>query len=423
MARLILTQPGEDVDVGGDVSVFGTAAGGEVITVVRGTIVLDPSFNIGGDTVRLPDDAAFFTARLVGGTVILEGLGVSVTIPVGTAGMEVSFNDTTRILRFDPATSTVTLGSQIITATQTNVVPFGGAATLVGTEFADTINGTDGDDVIDALGGADIVNGGAGNDVIRGGSGGDDLDGSLGNDQIFGGPGADRLYDNEGASAYLDGGTGNDSLSVVNLFGTSFTLIGGDGDDYIEIGTGRIGTVTINAGSGEDRVVVVSQGMPFQISLGSERDQLVFAALSSGEDRTGVVTVSDFQAGQFGDTIEYIGALSGYVTNWDQNSNPFSSGHLRLIDRDGSAVLQVDRDGPFSAINGFRDLIIFTGVASTSITRENLEGFDPRPPQQQALAEVSDLVEQQQELAAVSDMVDQQFLSILPGSFESLAFA
>jgi hypothetical protein len=56
MARVILTQPGEDVDVGGDLTVIGTRTGGEVITVLRGTIILNASFNAGGDTVRLPDD-------------------------------------------------------------------------------------------------------------------------------------------------------------------------------------------------------------------------------------------------------------------------------------------------------------------------------------------------------------------------------
>jgi hypothetical protein len=54
MARLILTEPGKDVVVGGNVTVIGTVAPGEVITVIRGNVMLDPSFNTGGNTVRLP---------------------------------------------------------------------------------------------------------------------------------------------------------------------------------------------------------------------------------------------------------------------------------------------------------------------------------------------------------------------------------
>nr|WP_314441872.1 hypothetical protein [uncultured Sphingomonas sp.] len=376
MARVILTQPGEDVDVGGDLTVIGTRSGGEVITVIRGNVVLDPSFNTGGDTVRLPDDAAFFSMRLVGSSVILTGLGVSVKIPVGSAGLEVAFNDTTRMLRFDLATSAVKLGEQTVTSTPTSVAPAGGFPTQTGTEGADVIVGTEGNDVIDGLGGADRINGGAGNDVIRGGAGGDDLDGSFGSDQLYGGSGDDRIYDNEGASAYLDGGTGNDWLSVLNYAGTRFDLIGGDGDDLIEVSIGTVGIAVIDAGPGADRVVVAS-GMPVDISLGAGRDQLVLDELSLDDGLFGVLTVKDFQPGPFGDTVEFLRALSTFTLNWDQSGNPFASEHLRLVDRDRAAVLQVDRDGPEGAY-AFRDLILFTGVAASSFTRENLEGFSPQ---------------------------------------------
>lgn len=375
MARVILTQAGEDVDVGGDLTVVGTRSGGEVITVIRGTIVLDPSFNAGGDTLRLPDDAGFFSIRLAGSSVVLTGLGVSVTIPVGSSGMEVSFNDVSRTLRFDLATSSVKLGEQTVTATSALVSPAGGFPTQTGTEGADVIVGTEGSDVIDGLGGADQITGGAGNDVIRGGEGGDDLDGSFGSDQLYGGPGDDRIYDNEGASAYLDGGTGNDWLSILNYAGTRFELIGGDGDDMIELAVGTVGSSTIDAGPGADRVVVTA-GMPVSVSLGSGRDQLVLDELSLDDGLFGVITVTDFQAGQFGDTVEFLRALSTFTLNWDQSGNPFASGHLQLIDRGGTAVLQVDRDGPAAAY-AFRDLVLFTGVAASSFTRENFEGFSP----------------------------------------------
>ncbi|GAA3997847.1 calcium-binding protein [Sphingomonas humi] len=377
MARVILTQPNEHVDVGGDLTVVGSRAGGEVITVIRGTIVLDPSFNAGGDTVRMPDDAAFFTVRLSGASAVIAGLGVSVTIPVGAAGLEVSFNDVSRTLLFESATSKVKLGDQIVTATATAVVPAGGVPTLVGTDGPDIITGTDGSDVIDGLGGADRINGGGGNDVIRGGAGGDDIDGSFGNDQLYGGPGDDRIVDNDGTSAYLDGGTGNDWLGVENYTGTSFTLIGGDGDDYIDVAVGSGGLCVIDAGAGLDRVVIDSNGMPITLTLGSGRDQLVLGEGALASPKFGPVTVTDFQPGAIGDTVEFVAALLVSAINWDAGSNPFTAGYLRILDRDGSAVLQFDRDGPSSTLYGFRDAIIFTGIASAALTRENLEGFDP----------------------------------------------
>lgn len=379
MARVILTQPGEDVDVGGDLMVIGTSSGGEVITIFRGNILLDPSFNAGGDTVRLPDDAAFYTIRRVGSTAIISGLGVTVSVPVGAVGLQVSFNDISRTLLFDPAAAVVKLGDQVVTSTAAKVIPAGGPPTFVGTEGPDNITGSEGNDVIDGLGAADRITGGPGNDVIRGGAGGDDIDGSFGNDQLYGGPDADRIYDNEGASAYLDGGTGNDWISIANFSGTSFQLIGGDGDDLIEVEVGSSGTCVVDAGAGQDRVVLDSSGMGVAVTLGSGRDQLVLAATALASPRFGPITVADFQAGQFGDTIEFLQALSFSAIDWDQSSNPFSSGYFRLIDRNGSAVLQFDRDGPASTLHNFRDVFVFTGVSPAALTQDNLEGFDPRP--------------------------------------------
>ena len=71
MARLILTTPGEDVDVGGTVTVVGTRSGGEVITITRGNISLDGSFNAGGDTIVLPGDSENYTVRLSGSQAVI----------------------------------------------------------------------------------------------------------------------------------------------------------------------------------------------------------------------------------------------------------------------------------------------------------------------------------------------------------------
>lgn len=368
MARVTLTQPGEDVDVGGDLTVIGTNVGGEVITVLRGNIVFDPSFNMGGDTVRLPDDAGSFTVRLVGSTAIIAGPTATVTIPVGSAGLQVSFNDVSRTLFYDTASARMKLGEQTLTATQDNVAPVGGPPTLIGSEGPDVIAGTANDDVIDGFGGADRIDGGAGNDVVRGGAGGDDLDGSYGNDQLFGGSGNDRIYDDYGGSAFLDGGTGNDYISISNLTGSDLRIAGGDGDDYIEVEVGAVGLLTIDAGQGEDRVVIDTNGMPVAVALGDGRDQLVLSELALSSPRFGPITAIDFQAGQYGDSVEFLRALSFAASSWDQGSSPFSSSFLRLIDRDGSAVLQFDRDGASSTLNNYRDVVIFAGLSAAAST-------------------------------------------------------
>ncbi len=93
MARFTLTTPGEDVDVGGNGSVIGTRTGGEVITVTRGDISFDASFNAGGDIIILPGNASEYTVRLSGSQAIIEASGARVSIPLGTAGIDIQFVD------------------------------------------------------------------------------------------------------------------------------------------------------------------------------------------------------------------------------------------------------------------------------------------------------------------------------------------
>ena len=116
-AKLILTEAGQDFTIGGNVAIFGTASGGEVIEVIRGDILLDASFNLGGDTVMLPGAAGTYTATLSGSFVTIAGGDITVAIPVGLAGLTVDFGDADRVLRFDPDSGQVLLGTQAITGT------------------------------------------------------------------------------------------------------------------------------------------------------------------------------------------------------------------------------------------------------------------------------------------------------------------
>lgn len=142
MARLILTSPGEDVDVGGDVQVIGTRSGGEVITLLRGTITLDASFNAGGDTIVLPEDSGDYDVRLNGSQAVIQGTGLSVTIPVGTAGAQIQFGDVSLELAFDTASGTVRLGDQIVTSTLQPVEPQQGPAVTPLIAETSAANGT-----------------------------------------------------------------------------------------------------------------------------------------------------------------------------------------------------------------------------------------------------------------------------------------
>lgn len=125
MARLTLTTPGEDVTVGGTVSVVGTRSGGEVLTLTGGQITLDASFNAGGDTIVLPGNSGAFTVRLSGSQAILASPAVSVSIPLGISGTSIQFGDTTLTLQIDASSGAAMLGEQIITSASQ---PVGGTA-------------------------------------------------------------------------------------------------------------------------------------------------------------------------------------------------------------------------------------------------------------------------------------------------------
>ena len=145
LAKLILTAPGQDVDIGGNVAIFGTASGGEVINVLEGTIQLDASFNLGGDTVVLPGNANTYTATLSGSFVTIASGDISVAIPVGLAGLTVDFGDVDRTLRYDPDSGQVLLGTQAITGTTQPVAAPAGGEPLFAAALDSIVDGLGGD--------------------------------------------------------------------------------------------------------------------------------------------------------------------------------------------------------------------------------------------------------------------------------------
>ncbi|WP_343347804.1 calcium-binding protein [Sphingomicrobium sp. XHP0239] len=173
--RLILTERGEDAEIGGDnVEVTGTTSGGEVIKVLRGDVTFDASFNRGGDTIILAGVSSDYLVRAVGTVLVLEGPTGTIRIPAGAIGMELGFanEDGTQTLAFDTSGATPVLkwGSFVITSNPTILgdLPSEGSSltegveTLYGTEADDFIRATErtlnaGDVLIDEFGGSDTL--------------------------------------------------------------------------------------------------------------------------------------------------------------------------------------------------------------------------------------------------------------------------
>lgn len=108
----------------GNFNIFGTRAGSETVVLNSPgsgnlSVVLDSSFNAGGDTIVLSGAASDYTVVRSGSSVILTNGSISVTIPVGTVGAQVVFangagagDDDARTLVFDTVQGAVFLGNQ-----------------------------------------------------------------------------------------------------------------------------------------------------------------------------------------------------------------------------------------------------------------------------------------------------------------------
>ncbi len=146
-------------------------------------------------------------------------LGFNYLISAATAAATGASNSSAT----DSFTYQLTPGSSATTVTVTVNGVDGAGDELRGTPGTDLINGTANDDRIFGLASNDELNGNNGNDTIDGGDGDDTIRGGLGNDTITGGLGRDLL----------GGGDGNDSVDGGT--GLSNELQGGAGDDTISV--------------------------------------------------------------------------------------------------------------------------------------------------------------------------------------------
>ncbi|MDO9524526.1 MAG: calcium-binding protein [Gemmobacter sp.] len=135
---------------------------------------------------------------------------------------------------------------------------------LYGGEGDDQILGGDDDDHLGGGGGNDTLHGGTGNDLVVGGAGRDSLAGQDGDDTLLGSDGADSLYGGSGDDVLIDQGTGTQATVAYGGAGNDIirlgagTAMGGAGDDIIMFWAatpiyGDI-SVQVDGGAGNDRI-------------------------------------------------------------------------------------------------------------------------------------------------------------------------
>ena len=280
--------------------------------------------------------------------------------------------------------------------------------TIVGTSGSDTLTGTDGADRIQGLGGEDTLNGRGGNDILEGGEGYDQLNGGLGddvlygnnatnsgydyspdsltddqggNDQLYGQDGPDGLYisryGNIAASTVLMDGGGDDdriyfSSSSSSRFLDTVTAIGGNGNDTIDIGS--VLKSTIDAGAGNDKVAISMLGGNQTITLGAGADVLTLNGNSYNFAIGNPTRITDFQTGI--DTLNIDQYLADSLTGWDKTTNPFATGHLKLVQSGTDTLLQLDRDGSAGGSYTLTTLLTLNNTSASSFTAKDL-GYAP----------------------------------------------
>lgn len=141
---------------------------------------------------------------------------------------------------------------------------FGGDANdyLMGGGGDDYLDGGYGDDSLHGGTGNDWLLGGENDDLLEGGAGNDTQYGEYGSDTHFGGPGDDGLWEADTSRNFLYGGSGRDRMSGIK----GRDVLSASGRDRLVNGRLSLrGTLTINGSDWNDRIVVVRKGGQIQI--------------------------------------------------------------------------------------------------------------------------------------------------------------
>jgi predicted extracellular nuclease/2',3'-cyclic-nucleotide 2'-phosphodiesterase (5'-nucleotidase family) len=227
-----------------------------------------------------------------------------------------------------------------------------GSDELTGAAGDDRIDGRFGDDSLAGEAGSDKLLGGFGDDGLDGGSSDDSLDGGFGDDTMLGGSGADKLAGGFGEDE-IDGGDGADSAA------------GGFGDDEIDGGTdgdtldGGFGNDTLGGGDGADRMLggfgadhITGGAGADMLSGGAGRDRFILAEIGEGVD-----TITDFNFGRFGDTLD----IGDVLESFDPSA---VDGFLRTVESGGNTTLEVDVNG---GGDSFQALVVFQGATGLNV--------------------------------------------------------
>lgn len=180
-----------------------------------------------------------------------------------------------------------------------NITTGSGLDTISGEQGNDTLNGGSGGDSLSGGDGNDSLNGGSGGDYLSGGDGNDTLAGGLHNDTLVGGTGDDYYIYDSGDVIIENAGEGIDTLqtAIATTLSGEYAHI----DNLVLVGTGNIsgaGNSLDNTISGNDSSnTLFGNGGRDTLTGGAGIDVFRLNGISGGAS-LGVVTITDFEAGE-----------------------------------------------------------------------------------------------------------------------------
>lgn len=287
-----------------------------------------------------------------------------------------------------------------VTVAQLTAANFGGWAPSGSAPVSASISGTASNDVLDAgpvgstvlgLGGNDDIRGGRLADRLEGGDGNDTLNGGGGGDTLLGGNGNDIIRDGRGSDT-IDAGDGDDVIDLVravwnrndvNFAPEVLTVAAGAGNDVVNLGRSARQnssdyiapmTATVDLGAGDDRFTLTHEFGAVTVTLGAGRDVVDY--------RFAGMTITDFQAGIGGDAID-LNYIIYRILGLPSGSNPFATGHVRLVQSGSDTLVIIDDDGigggSFNGglTNAAAIAIRLQNVMVSDLVASNFLGLDP----------------------------------------------
>lgn len=212
---------------------------------------------------------------------------------------------------------------------------------------------------------------------------------------------SDEIADVTPHADHISGTGGNDRVilaigNYASIYDGVFrtTLVEtGNGDDWVEITHAGRGFVSVDLGAGNDVLVLGNDQDRYLagqtvVSLGAGSDRILLSYGFGAGLPTALnlrpITITDFVAGNGGDILDLQNMILGYYqspapTTILPAANPFSSGHLRLVQDGADVIVRWDYDGTGGGDGAVytRDLFRLSGVNLSALTSFNFAGFDP----------------------------------------------